>query len=311
MNRTTKVWTVTVVAALALGLVVQVASAAPADSLVTTEWVWQNKDTAGVRVVEVSVDPGMYEQGHVPGAVALRWHSELVDPVRRDIVSAEAFAALLGRHGIRPTDTVVLYGDNNNWFAAWAYWIFDLYGHREVRLMDGGRKKWELDKRPYDTAAPTPAATTYPLPKADATKRARLADVLSVVEGRAAATLVDVRSPDEYAGKIFAPPGIQELAIRAGHIPGAKNIPWAKAVNEDGTFKSVDELKALYSAAGVDGSKPVITYCRIGERSSHSWFVLSQLLGYRVANYDGSSTEWNNTVGVPIENPSGTVWGKK
>src|SRR5262245_20759252 len=280
------------------------------DALVSTQWVADHLADPRVRLVEVSVDPRVYEKGHVQGAVGLKWHSELCDPVRRDILSAEQFEKLCSRSGIANDSTVVLYGDNNNWFAAWGAWTFHLYGHASVKLMDGGRAKWEAEKRPWDTTVPAPAAASYKV-ACTAALRARLPDVLAVVEGKKPAVLVDVRSPDEFTGKVIAPPGIQELAIRAGHIPGAKNVPWKSAVKEDGTFKDVAELKQLYAAAGVDGSKPVITYCRIGERASHSWFVLKCLLGYDVTNYDGSWTEYGNAVGVPIDNPAGTVWTGK
>jgi thiosulfate/3-mercaptopyruvate sulfurtransferase len=281
------------------------------DALVSTQWVAEHLADPKVRILEVSVDPGVYEKGHVQGAVGLKWHSELCDPVRRDVLSAEQFEKLCARSGIANDTTVVLYGDNNNWFAAWGAWTFHLYGHASVKLMDGGRTKWEAEKRPWDTTVPAPAATKYKVPASVAALRARLPDVLAVVEGKTPGVLVDVRSPDEFSGKVIAPPGIQELAIRAGHVPGAKNIPWKATVREDGTFKDLAELKQLYTAAGVDGSKPVITYCRIGERSSHSWFVLNRLLGYEVQNYDGSWTEYGNAVGVPIENPAGTVWTGK
>ena len=281
------------------------------DALVSTQWVAEHLKDPKVRMVEVSVDPGVYEKGHVQGAVGLAWHSELCDPVRRDILSAEQFQKLCARSGIASDSTVVLYGDNNNWFAAWAAWTFHLYGHKSVKLMDGGRTKWEAEKRPWDTTVPAPAAASYPLPAKVAPLRARLVDVLGVVEGGKPSVLVDVRSPDEFSGKVIAPAGIQELAIRAGHIPGAKNIPWKSVVKDDGTFKDLAVLKEIYAAAGVDGSQPVITYCRIGERSSHSWFVLQCLLGYEVKNYDGSWTEYGNAVGVPITNPAGTVWTGK
>jgi thiosulfate/3-mercaptopyruvate sulfurtransferase len=295
----------------ALALTLAAPAAAGQEPLVTTDWVFQNLTNPKVRVLEVSVDPGAYEKGHVPGAVGVRWHSELADTVRRDIVSPEAFAQLLSRAGVAPDTTVVLYGDNNNWFAAWGLWIFESYGHRDVRLMDGGRKKWEAEGRPWDTAPPSHPATTYKVARPNAALRARLADVLAAAEQKRPDVLVDVRSPDEFAGKVFAPAGIQELAIRAGHVPGAKSIPWSKTVREDGTFKSKEELRALYAEAGVDGKTPVITYCRIGERSSHSWFALSKLLGYDVRNYDGSWTEYGNAVGVPIANQAGTVWTGK
>jgi thiosulfate/3-mercaptopyruvate sulfurtransferase len=287
------------------------APARAAEVLVSTDWVYQRLADPKVRVLEVSVDPGVYEKGHVRGAFGVRWHDELADPVRRDVVSRENFEKLLSRAGIARDTTVVLYGDNNNWFAAWGYWIFKTYGHADVRLMDGGRKKWDAEKRPWDTLTPAPAPTSYKAAKTDPGLRARLADVLEVVEKRKPGVLVDVRSPDEFSGKVFAPQGIQELAIRAGHVPGAKSIPWSRAVNEDGTFKSKEDLKKLYADAGVDGKAPVVTYCRIGERSSHSWFVLKELLGYDVRNYDGSWTEYGNAVGVPIENPSGTLWTGK
>jgi len=278
---------------------------------VTTDWVFAHLADPKVRILEVSVDPGVYEKGHVQGAVGVRWHDELADPVRRDIVSRANFEKLAARAGVARDSTVVLYGDNNNWFAAWGYWIFKSYGHADVRLMDGGRKKWEAERRPWDTTAPVPKATSYAVARTEQGLRARLVDVLDVVEKRKPGVLVDVRSPDECAGKVFAPQGIQELAIRAGHVPGAKSIPWSRAVNEDGTFKSKADLQKLYADAGVDGKTPVVTYCRIGERSSHSWFVLKELLGFDVRNYDGSWTEYGNAVGVPIENPSGTVWTGK
>jgi thiosulfate/3-mercaptopyruvate sulfurtransferase len=282
------------------------------DVLISTELVHAMGRNPKYRVVEVSVDPGVYEKGHVQGAVGFKWHTELCDPVGRDIVSRENFEKLCSRAGIIPETTVVLYGDNNNWFACWAFWIFKIYGHKDVQIMNGGRTKWDQEKRPWDTRTPTPAATTYKSAEPDLSLRARLGDVLKVVEGKEPAALVDVRSPDEFAGKIIAPPGIQELAIRAGHVPGARSVPWSKAVNTDGTFKSVEELKKLYADAGVDGSKPVITYCRIGERSSHTWFVLKFILGFKdVRNYDGSWTEYGNAVGVPVENPAGTVWTGK
>ncbi len=297
-----------------LGTAILLLAALPAaaqEVLVTTEWVSNNLNNPKVRVLEVSVDPGVYEKGHVEGAVGVKWHSELADPVSRDIVSAASFEKLLSRAGISGDTTVVLYGDNNNWFAAWGYWIFEIYGHKAVRIMDGGRKKWEIEKRPWDTTVPSHPATTYRAAPPNLALRARLPDVLSVVEKRSPGALVDVRSPDEFAGKVFAPPGIQELAIRAGHVPGARSVPWSKTVNEDGTFKSREDLRKLYAEVGVDGKTPVITYCRIGERSSHSWFVLKELLGYDVRNYDGSWTEYGNAVGVPIENPAGTVWTGK
>ena len=284
-------------------------TAAADGPLVSAEWLADNLGNDNVRVFEVSVDTGVYERGHVPGALNLRWHTDLVDTVRRDLVSRENFEALLRRSGVTEDTTVVLYGDNNNWFAAWGAWVFDIYGLSDVKLLDGGRKYWEAQGLPMDTATPEYAASDITVDADQRPLRARLADVLAVVEGGADVSLVDIRSPREYSGEIFAPEGVQELSVRAGHIPGAVNFPWGGAVNEDGRFKSPDELKAAFAAIGIDGSKPIITYCRIGERSSHTWFVLSRILGYEVRNYDGSWTEYGNSVGVPIDNPSGTVWG--
>ncbi len=278
--------------------------------LVTADWLQENLTNPNVRVFEVSVDTGVYERGHIPGAVNLAWHTDLVDTVRRDIVSSDGLEAILQAAGVTEDTTVVLYGDNNNWFAAWGAWVFDIHGIHDVKLLDGGRKFWEAEGLPLDTATPEYTASTIDLPGELAPLRARLTDVLEVVEGGADVSLVDIRGPKEFSGEIFAPEGVQELSVRAGHIPGAVNFPWGGAVNEDGTFKSADELKAAFAAIGIDGSKPIITYCRIGERSSHTWFVLSRILGYDVRNYDGSWTEYGNAVGVPIDNPSGTVWGK-
>ena len=283
----------------------------PAGPLVTTEWLAQNLDNQQVRIVEVSVNPGLYERGHVPGAVNFSWHQDLNDRVRRDIVGKEAFEALLSKSGVSQDTTVVLYGDTNNWFAAWGAWVFDIYGVKNVKLLDGGRKKWEAENRPLNNRAPEYASTTYRVSEVNVNLRARLSDALAAAEGKSGAKLVDIRSADEYSGKVFAPPGIQELAIRAGHIPGAVNVPWGQAVKEDGSFKSPEELKKLYASVGIDGSKPIITYCRIGERSSHTWFALSKILGYQVKNYDGSWTEYGNAVGVPINNPAGTIWAAK
>ncbi|MFD1253577.1 Putative thiosulfate sulfurtransferase [Devosia equisanguinis] len=279
-------------------------------ALVTADWLAENLTNPDVRVFEVSVDTGVYERGHIPGAVNLAWHTDLVDTVRRDIVSSQGLEAILQAAGVTEDTTVVLYGDNNNWFAAWGAWVFDIHGIHDVKLLDGGRKLWEAEGLPLDTATPEYAASSIDLPDDAAPLRARLVDVLEVVEGGADVSLVDIRGPKEYSGEIFAPEGVQELSVRAGHIPGAVNFPWGGAVNEDGTFKSADELKAAFAAIGIDGTKPIITYCRIGERSSHTWFVLSRILGYEVRNYDGSWTEYGNAVGVPIDNPSGTVWGK-
>lgn len=283
----------------------------PAGPLVTTEWLAQNLDNQQIRIVEVSVNPGLYERGHVPGAVNFSWHQDLNDRVRRDIVGKEAFEALLSKAGVSQDTTVVLYGDTNNWFAAWGAWVFDIYGVKNVKLLDGGRKKWEAENQPLNNRVPELAATNYKVAKVNTDLRARLSDALAAAEGKSNAKLVDIRSADEYTGKIFAPAGVPELSIRAGHIPGAANVPWGQAVKEDGTFKSAEDLKKLYASAGVDGSKPIITYCRIGERSSHTWFALSKILGYSVKNYDGSWTEYGNAVGVPITNPAGTIWAAK
>ncbi len=286
------------------------AAAQHAKFLVSTEWLEKNLNDPKVRVVEVSVNPGLYERGHIPGAANASWHTDLVDTVNRDIAPPQQFQALLARSGINADTTTILYGDNNNWFAAWGAWIFDIYGIDNVKLLDGGRKKWEAEGRPLSNSAKIHAAGTVRVKDANPALRARLQDVLAVARKEKQGVLVDIRSADEYNGKIFAPNGVPELAVRAGHVPGAVNVTWSKLVAEDGTFKSADELKAIYQAAGVDGSKPIITYCRIGERSSHSWFALSKLLGYDVRNYDGSWTEYGNSVGSPISNPAGTVWGK-
>ena len=256
------------------------------------------------------MNPGLYERGHIPGAANVSWHTDLVDTVSRDIAPPAQFQALLARAGIDADTTTILYGDNNNWFAAWGAWVFDIYGIQNVKLLDGGRKKWEAEGRPLANSATVHAPGNARVKDANPALRARLQDVLAVARKEKPGVLVDIRSADEYNGKIFAPNSVPELAVRAGHVPGAVNVTWSKLVAEDGTFKSAEELKAIYQAAGVDGSKPVITYCRIGERSSHSWFALSKLLGYETRNYDGSWTEYGNNVGSPISNPAGTVWGK-
>jgi thiosulfate/3-mercaptopyruvate sulfurtransferase len=269
--------------------------------LVKTEWVAEHSRDPNVRVVEVDVDTNAYNEGHVPGAIAWAWNTQLADQVRRDILSKQALEQLLGNSGIGNDTTVVLYGDNNNWFAAWAFWQLKIYGHREVRIMDGGRKKWIAEGRELTNEVPQITKTTYRAAEPDLSLRAFLPEAQEASRDRSA-VLVDVRSPQEFTGEILAPPGLPETCQRGGHIPGARNIPWGKACNDDGTFKSLDELRALYSAEGVDGTKPVIAYCRIGERSSHTWFVLRYLLGYdNVANYDGSWTEWGNLVGAPVE----------
>ena len=277
--------------------------------VVSTDWVADHLDDPNVRLIEVSVNPGVYERGHIPGAVNFVWHTDFVDTVSRDIVLPARFEELARAAGINPDTTVVLYGDSNNWFAAWGAWVFTLYGLDDVRLMDGGRVKWEAEGRELSISAPSFAEGSLTVEQVYGSLRARMADVRQIVESGADVALLDIRSPAEFSGSIFAPDGVPELAVRAGHIPGAVNVPWGTAVAEDGAFKSVDELRALYAAVGVDGSKPVVVYCRIGERASHTWFVLSEILGYDVALYDGSWTEWGNTVGAPIENPAGTVWG--
>jgi thiosulfate/3-mercaptopyruvate sulfurtransferase len=253
----------------------------------------------------------VYERGHIKNAVKFVWHTDLVDTVNRDIISQANFSALAQKAGISDDTTVVLYGDKNNWFAAWGAWIFNVYGQKDVRILDGGRVKWEKDGRALTTAVPTFKAGNFTASAPDKNLRANInKDVLPAAKKIKVATLIDIRSADEYNGKIFAPAGFQELAVRAGHIPGAINVPWGQNVNSDGTFKTVAELKKLYADKGVTGSDQIITYCRIGERSSLTWFVLSEILGFqKVKNYDGSWTEYGNTVGAPIDNPAGTIWG--
>ena len=285
--------------------------AAPSDFLVTTDWLEKNLNNPKLRLIEVSVDTGVYERGHIQGAVNFKWHTDLVDPVKRDIASKENFEKLLRQAGVNNDSTIVIYGDSNNWFAAWGAWVFDIYGVKNVKLLDGGRKKWEAEKRPLTPLATQVAAGNIKVSDANNNLRARLIDVVAVANKKSDTALVDIRSNDEYTGKVIAPAGVQELAIRAGHIPGAVNVPWGQAVAEDGTFKSAEELKKVYGAVGIDGKKPIITYCRIGERSSHTWFALSKILGYNVKNYDGSWTEYGNSVGNPIINTAGTVWGGK
>lgn len=271
------------------------------DVLVDAAWAQAHLSDPGVRFVEVDVDTTAYEQSHLPGAIGWNWTSQLADGVRRDIATRDEFSHLLRHSGIGPDTTIVLYGDNNNWFAAWAYWQLKLYGHRDVRILNGGRKFWLDQGLPLSTEIPSYEASSYRLAEADFTFRAFRDDILPRL-GDAGLALVDVRSPAEYNGEVIAPPGMTETAQRAGHIPGAASIPWAQTVREDGTFKSHDELEQLYAAKGVTRDKDVIAYCRIGERSSHSWFVLHELLGFeRVRNYDGSWTEWGSMVGVPIE----------
>jgi len=270
------------------------------DVLVTADWAQEHLNSPGIVFVEVDEDTSAYDKGHIEGAVKLDWKKDLQDPLRRDFVSKEQFEKLLSERGISNDDTVVLYGGNNNWFAAYAYWYFKLYGHQNVKLIDGGRKKWELDSRPLSSDTVSRAATQYKAQEQDKSIRAFRDEVVEAIGQK---NLVDVRSPDEFAGKLVAPAHLpQEGAQRPGHIPTALNVPWSKAANEDGTFKSDDELAKLYGDAGLDNGKDTIAYCRIGERSSHTWFVLHELLGQpNVKNYDGSWTEYGSLVGVPIE----------
>jgi len=270
--------------------------------LVSTDWAAQHANDPKVRLVEVDVDTSAYDEGHIAGAVGWNWQTQLQDGVRRDLIGKAELGKLLSESGISNDTTIVLYGDNNNWFAAYAFWQLKYYGHRDLRLMNGGRKKWIEEKRPLTTDAPRVSPATYHAGGADESVRARKEQLFALLEKRSTGQLVDVRSVDEFTGKIIAPPGMNETAQRAGHIPGAANIPWSQAANEDGTFKSADQLKALYQGKGVTGQGETIAYCRIGERSSHTWFVLKYLLGYdHVKNYDGSWTEWGNLIGAPIE----------
>ena len=270
------------------------------DVLVDADWVESHIGEPGYVIVEVDEDTSAYDKGHIPSAIKIDWKKDLQDPVRRDFVDKTGFEALLSDRGISNDDTVILYGGNNNWFAAYAYWYFKLYGHDNVKLLDGGRKKWELDGRPLSSESVNRPATSYTAKSPDNSIRAFRDEVLAAINDK---NLVDVRSPDEFSGKILAPAHLpQEQSQRPGHIPGAINVPWSKAAKEDGTFKSDDELAKLYADAGLDGSKETVAYCRIGERSSHTWFVLRELLGHRnVKNYDGSWTEYGSLVGAPIE----------
>jgi len=271
--------------------------------LVSTDWVKENLGKPGIKLIEVDVDTKAYEAGHIPGAIGFNWQTQLQDGVRRDIIGKEEFETLLSQSGVSSGDTIVLYGDNNNWFACYAFWLFKMYGHKDVRLMNGGRVKWlnENDKQmTADATKLTPTRYTASAP--DLSLRAKIQDVLSALDAKNT-NLVDVRSPDEFTGKVIAPPGMSETAQRGGHIPGAKSVPWATAVAPDGTFKTVEDLKAIYlQNAAVDAAKPTIAYCRIGERSSHTWFALKYLIGLDdVRNYDGSWTEYGSMVGLPIE----------
>ncbi len=270
------------------------------DVLVSTDWAQSNLDTESIVFVEVDEDTSAYDIGHIPGAIKLDWKTDLQDPIKRDFVDAQQFSKLLSERGIANDDTVVLYGGNNNWFAAYAYWYFKLYGHDKIKLLDGGRKKWELDGRTMSADPVNRPATSYAAEAPDTSIRAFRDEVIAAIGNK---NLVDVRSPDEFSGKIMAPAHLpQEQSQRPGHIPGAINVPWSRAANEDGTFKSDEELTAIYAAAGLDDTRETIAYCRIGERSSHTWFVLQELLGHKkVKNYDGSWTEYGSLVGAPIE----------
>jgi thiosulfate/3-mercaptopyruvate sulfurtransferase len=270
------------------------------DALVDADWVEAQIGKPGVVIVEVDEDTSAYDKGHIPSAIKIDWKKDLQDPVRRDFVDKTGFEHLLSERGIGNDDTVILYGGNNNWFASYAYWYFKLYGHQNVKLLDGGRKKWELDSRELSTEVPSRQVTSYSASDQDASIRALRDEVIAAIGKR---NLVDVRSPDEFAGRLLAPAHLpQEQAQRPGHVPTARNIPWSKAANEDGTFRSDDELRDLYSGEGVDFAKDTIAYCRIGERSAHTWFVLHELLEQpNVKNYDGSWTEYGSLVGVPIE----------
>jgi thiosulfate/3-mercaptopyruvate sulfurtransferase len=267
--------------------------------LVSAEWAENNLNTPGVVFAEVDEDTSAYDGGHLPGAVKIDWKTDLQDPVRRDFVDKAGFEKLLSQRGIGNDDQVILYGGNNNWFAAYAYWYFKLYGHDNVKLLDGGRKKWELDGRELSADEVKREATNYTAQEPDTTIRAFRDEVVAAIDAK---NLIDVRSPDEFSGKLLAPAHLpQESAQRPGHVPSALNVPWAKAANEDGTFRSDDELRELYKEAGLDESKATIAYCRIGERSSHTWFALHELLGLAdVKNYDGSWTEYGSLVGVPV-----------
>jgi len=270
--------------------------------LVTTDWLRQNLKTPNVRIVEVDVDPKLYAAGHIPGAVGWDWTTQLQDQVKRDIISREDFEKLNSEAGIKNTDTIIIYGDASNWFAAYGFWLYKIYGHKDVRLLNGGRAKWLNEEgAPLTTDVQKFAKSQYKVSSVDGSLRAKVSEIFAATEKKA--PLVDVRSPDEFTGKIIAPPGMSETAQRAGHVPGATSIPWSTAVTNENTFKTADELRTIYlDQKRLDPSKPTIAYCRIGERSSHTWFVLKYLLGFKdVKNYDGSWTEYGNLIGVPIE----------
>ena len=272
------------------------------DSLVDTQWVADNLGKAGIVLAEVDVDTSAYDSGHVEGSLGWNWQTDLQNTLTRELLTSDEVADLLGRSGISNDTTIVLYGDNNNWFAAWAFWFLRMYGHEDVKLMNGGRVKWVAEGRPITNDVPSPAAVSYSAAAADTSLRA-LRDTVLAAASAGGTQLVDVRSPAEYNGEVIAPANMpQEGAQRSGHIPGAASIPWLTTINDDGTFKSADELTGIYDSKGIDGGTDVITYCRIGERSAHSWFALTQLLGYdNVSNYDGSWTEYGSLVGAPIE----------
>ncbi|MCU1262957.1 MAG: Thiosulfate sulfurtransferase [Bryobacterales bacterium] len=268
--------------------------------LADTAWLAEHAPDPSLRIVEVDVDTSAYDLGHIPGAIGWAWNTQLCDTVQRDILPKPQLEKLLSESGIDQDTAIVIYGDSNNWFAAWAFWQLKIYGHKDVRLLNGGRKKWIAEGRELTTDVPSYPSTGYHAADPDLSLRAFLRQVQDAARA-GSVSLVDVRSPQEFSGEILAPPGLPETCQRGGHIPGARSIPWGKACADDGTFKSFEELQALYAGEGVDGSRPIITYCRIGERSSHSWFVLKYLLGYpNVVNYDGSWTEWGNLVGAPV-----------
>jgi thiosulfate/3-mercaptopyruvate sulfurtransferase len=291
------------------------AQAAPltdSSAVVTTQWLADNLNNPKLKLIEVTIEEGDYARKHIRNAFEFDWHTDLVDTVNRDVISQANFTKLAQKAGVDKDSIIVLYGDNSNWFAAWGAWIFKLYGAKDVRLLDGGKAKWLEEGKPITTVVPGDTKGNFVAAKADKNLRAFMPEVLKIAKSKKPVTkLVDIRSADEFNGKIIAAAGFDELAVRAGHIPNAVNIGWKSSLNPDGTFKSKPELIALYKANGIDGKSKIITYCRIGERAAHTWFVLTQILGYKAANYDGSWTEYGNAVGVPIINKSGFVWGKK